>query len=100
MTEEKRKNFGRALRYTAWIGAGSNAPLRGCMVSDISDSGAKLDVESAEELPDEFQLLLSGHGGIYRECRAVWRTINQIGVQFEKPAPRLQRLTRPGPSAA
>jgi len=36
-------------------------------------------------------VLLSGRGGIYRQCRAVWRTKDQIGVQFERafePLPR------------
>lgn len=84
MIKEKRKNLRRALRCSAWIGTGENRPLRGCMVSDISDDGAKLDVESAQDLPDEFQLLLSGNGGIYRQCRAVWRTSDQIGVHFER----------------
>jgi hypothetical protein len=88
---DKRKNTRRALRYTAWIGSGENAPLRGCIVSDISENGAKLHVESAEDLPDEFQLLLSGRGGIYRQCRAVWRTKDQIGVQFERAFERLPR---------
>ena len=86
MIQEKRKNLRRALRYAAWIGTGENMPLRGCIVSDISDSGAKLDVEGAEDLPDKFQLLLSGRGGIYRQCCAVWRTNNQVGVQFDRSA--------------
>lgn len=84
MIHEKRKHPRRALRYAAWIGTGEGMPLRGCIVSDISDDGAKLDVESAQDLPDEFQLLFSGHSGIYRQCRAVWRTADQIGVQFER----------------
>ncbi len=84
MIKEKRKDPRRGLRYHAWIGTGGTMPLRGCIVSDISDNGAKLDVESAQEVPDEFQLLFSGHDGIYRHCRAVWRTLNQIGVHFER----------------
>lgn len=84
MTKEKRKNARRALRYAAWIGSCDKIPLRGCIVSDISDDGAKLEVEQAQELPDEFQLLFSGHGGIYRQCRTIWRTTNQIGVHFER----------------
>jgi hypothetical protein len=88
MISEKRKTPRHALRYAAWIGTGDNAPLRGCVVSDISEGGARLDVESAAELPDQFQLLLSGRDGIYRQCRAVWRTHNQVGVQFESTAER------------
>lgn len=66
--------------------------MRGCVVSDISDTGARLDVEHPEELPEAFQLLLSGRGGIHRQCQAVWRTSSQIGVYFEKaPATQLPR---------
>jgi hypothetical protein len=98
MIKEKRKKLRRVLRYAAFIGTGADMPLRGCMVSDISETGAKLDVENAEELPGEFQLLLSGRGGIYRQCYAIWRTSNQIGVHFERvaePAPSKVPPPRP-----
>ena len=86
--KEKRKTTRRVLRYAAFIGTGADMPLRGCIVSDISETGAKLDAEKAEELPNEFQLLLSGRCGIYRQCHTVWRTSNQIGVHFASPAER------------
>lgn len=84
MTKEKRKKIRRALRYKAWIGLGEGSPLSGCMVSDISETGARLDVEDPRALPEVFNLLLSGRGGLYRRCRVVWRTENEIGVRFEK----------------
>lgn len=83
MKREKRKSIRRAIRYAAWIGFEGSA-LRGCMVSDISETGARLELEKAEEIPELFNLLLSDRGGIYRRCRTVWRKENQIGVQFEK----------------
>jgi hypothetical protein len=94
MFQEKRKNLRRAMRFNAWIGTDDKQPLRGCMVSDISDDGARLDVESADELPDEFQLLLSG-GGIYQQCRAVWRTNTQIGVEFKRRTAPRAKAPRP-----
>ena len=97
MIAEKRKTPRRALRYAAWIGTADNAPLRGCVVSDISEGGARLDVENAAELPEQFQLLLSGRDGIYRQCRAVWRTPNQIGVQFETATERWSVAADDGP---
>lgn len=98
MINDKRKNKRRELHYTAWIGTGASAPLRNCTMSDISDNGAKLDVKNAEDLPEEFQLHLSGRGGIYRKCRTVWRTADQVGVHFEKaleppPRPKIARPT-------
>lgn len=101
MIKDKRKHIRRSLRYTAWIGTGEDAPLRGCVVSDISHTGAKLDVENPEDLPDAFQLLLSGRGGIYRRCQVVWRSNNQIGVHFEKePAVQAPRTKTVSPARA
>ncbi len=96
MIKDKRKKQRRALHYTAWIGTGASAQLRNCTMSDISDTGAKLDVKNAEDVPEEFQLHLSGRGGIYRKCRTVWRTGEQVGVLFEKaleqpPRPKIAR---------
>lgn len=84
MPKENRKKIRRAMRYTAWIGIGEGSPRRGCMVSDISETGARLAIENPQELPKTFNLLLSGRGGIYRRCRVVWRSESQVGVQFEK----------------
>jgi len=72
------------MRYTAWIGLGEGLPLRGCIVSDVSETGARLDVEQPQSVPEQFNLLLSGRGGIYRRCRIVWRSQDQVGVRFEK----------------
>ncbi len=72
------------MRYTAWVGLGEGSPLRGCIVSEVSETGARLDIEHPEDLPETFNLLLSGRGGIYRRCRIVWRSQGRVGVQFEK----------------
>lgn len=101
MIKDKRKHIRRALRYTAWIGTGESVPLRGCVVSDISQTGAKLDVEQPDELPNTFRLLLSGRGGIYRQCQVVWRSNGQIGVHFETaPAARPPRTKTDRPARA
>jgi hypothetical protein len=58
--------------------------LHGCVLSDISDTGARIDVEDAANLPDRFMLLLSGTGSARRRCRIVWRAPAQVGVAFER----------------
>ena len=83
MFKEKRKTSRRPMRYTAWI-AVEGKPLHGCALSDISQTGAKLDVENAEALPDHFVLLLSRSGRPRRKCRVVWRAPHQLGVEFER----------------
>jgi hypothetical protein len=58
--------------------------LHGCVLSDISDTGARLAVEDSKALPNRFMLLLSGTGSARRRCRVIWREANQIGVAFER----------------
>jgi hypothetical protein len=83
MPKEKRKSRRRPLRYSAWM-ALDDEKLHGCVLSDISDTGARLDVEDSKMLPDRFRLLLSGASSTRRECRVIWRGPGQLGVAFEK----------------
>jgi len=84
MSRDKRKSRRKPLGYSAWIHAGDPKP-RGCAVADISESGARLDVEAPQLVPDRFVLFLSRSGTPRRTCRTVWRTADQVGVVFEKP---------------
>ena len=83
MRADQRKSRRRPIRYSAWM-ALDNEKLHGCVLSDISDTGARLDVEDSEDLPDRFMLLLSGTGSARRSCRVIWRAPHQIGVAFER----------------
>jgi hypothetical protein len=67
--------------------------LHGCALSDISDTGARIDVEDAKTIPDHFVLLLSGNGKARRKCRVVWRKATQIGLTFERPLAASDRAT-------
>ncbi len=83
MIKEKRRARRQPLRYTAWIAVTANQRL-GCVVSDVSDSGARIDVQDAKAIPGHFVLLLSSNGAARRFCRVVWRKPTQIGVKFER----------------
>lgn len=52
-----------------------------CVVRDISESGARLVVDSSQHVPDAFQLQLE-HEGFSTECIVVWRSGTEIGVEF------------------
>lgn len=54
-----------------------------CVWSDISDRGACINTEDAEDIPDNFVLLLSESGTPRRRCRVIWRKPRQLGVKFE-----------------
>ena len=83
MLRDKRKALRRQLRYTAWISLGPKK-LQGCVVADVSDTGARLGVENSETVPDNFVLLLAANGKAKRKCRVIWREGEKIGVEFEK----------------
>jgi hypothetical protein len=59
---------------------------RPCVVSDLSNGGAKL-IELAAEVPDEFMLKLCPKRGPARACRVIWRSKRQAGVEFLEPFP-------------
>lgn len=82
---DKRKSRRRTMRYSAWL-ALEGEVLQGCAISDISETGARINVEDADALPDHMTLLLSGNGSPRRKCQVIWRQQGQIGVRF---APRL-----------
>jgi len=90
MLSDKRKAHRRQLRYTAWISLGPKK-LHGCVLADISDSGARLGVENSKAVPNNFVLLLAARGKPRRKCRVVWRNGGQVGVEFEKPLTRVDK---------
>jgi len=83
MAREKRVVRRRPLRYTAWV-ALSAGQRHGCVVSDVSDSGARIDVQDSTVLPDHFVLLLTNTGAARRYCRVMWRKPTQVGVKFAR----------------
>ena len=79
---ELRKKPRRRFRLSAKLLTAGNKLLRSCSISDISESGARIVLESDYELPDHFVLLLSARGSPRRNCRVVWRAGLIVGVEF------------------
>jgi hypothetical protein len=52
-----------------------------CIVRNLSDTGAKLVVSSVIGIPDTFELLFSDNSR--RQCKVVWRTLQEMGVAFD-----------------
>jgi len=99
MLNDKRTARRRPIRYTAWLAPEPGA-LHGCVLSDISDTGARIDVEDSKALPERFVLLLSSNGSARRTCRVMWRKPQQVGVKFERKLPTNERATLvPAPDA-
>lgn len=55
-----------------------------CVVRNVSDSGAKLEVERVTAIPDRFDLVVPKHRP--QACRVVWRAMKEIGVQYQGAA--------------
>ena len=51
-----------------------------CMIRDISDTGAKIDTETALALPAAFSVVLPD--GARRPARLVWQNANLLGIRF------------------
>lgn len=83
MQKDKRKSRRRQIRYTAWMALSAEAQLA-CALSDISETGARIDIDDSEKVPDRFELWLAANGSARRICNVVWRTPTQIGVRFER----------------
>jgi hypothetical protein len=101
MINDKRKDTRRPMQYTAWIALADNPTPQGCVLADVSESGARLDIENAESIPDEFVLLLSRRGVPKRKCRVIWRNERQLGGSFDRSLPPKDKpklVKRPEPT--
>ncbi len=76
-----RKSLSASAQQRASIDLGDGSPHRNCMICDISPTGARIALAGKNDIPDEFRLMLGG-GGAHRRCRVVWRTEQQIGIEF------------------
>jgi hypothetical protein len=52
-----------------------------CMVRNLSEQGAALDLPSLIAIPDDFTLVIPTEGARFF-CQAVWRNERRIGVAF------------------
>jgi hypothetical protein len=97
-TSEKRKSdrvtFSRGV--DTWMMAIDGTWRRSCVMDDVSQTGARLTVDSsiAGLNLKEFFLLLSSTGLAYRRCSLAWVNGEEIGVTFVQPP--TQKKTRSG----
>lgn len=64
------------------------------MTVNISATGAKLIVQSPQDVPQKFDLVLSKNGGVRRHCKVMWTSGNEMGVQFITPPVKPQSLSQ------
>jgi PilZ domain len=52
-----------------------------CLVRNVSETGACLEVASPVGIPDDFTLVMKADN-LTRLCRVAWRSARRIGVSF------------------
>jgi hypothetical protein len=88
MKIEKRVSRRRIVSHPAAVAIDcSGSVFCECVMMDVSATGAKLVLSSAEppneiEIPDEFILVLSNNGHVRRRCKVSWQSENSLGVIF------------------
>ncbi|MDQ0475379.1 hypothetical protein QO011_008422 [Labrys wisconsinensis] len=67
---------------------------RDCTVRDISASGARVTVTGANEIPNEFYLVMMTNRMMHR-AHVAWRKGDTLGVTFEGEAENIARSDDP-----
>jgi hypothetical protein len=80
----------RAPRYSVnlngWIRQTGSFAVQKCRVIDVSRTGAKLEVENPDDIPDNILLLFS-RSDLGNSVTVVWRRGTQVGVEFSTSNP-------------
>ena len=79
-TQERRNVARHRVLKGAHIAVQGSRAMIDCVVRNLSDRGACLNVESPIGIPDSFDLMLDDAS--VRHCRVTWRKATQIGVEF------------------
>jgi PilZ domain len=56
--------------------------FRICKLADISDSGACIQVDRSDDVPETFNLVLDFRA-VKKACRIIWRDADRIGIAFD-----------------
>lgn len=57
-----------------------------CVIRNVSETGAKLEMKNVGRVPAAFELYAPGHRP--QTCKVVWRSLREMGVQFMSPSGR------------
>jgi hypothetical protein len=78
---EKRLSPRRHTMIPAIIAFDGGRSRIDCVIRNLSDGGAKLEVATVKGIPQSFDLLVPQHAP--QACRVVWRALKELGVQFQ-----------------
>ena len=78
--EHRRVQRTRVLKQAKIILNGHSS-LLDCSVRNLTNLGASLQIASALGIPQHFEITFDWARSS-RPCRVIWRTYNQLGVEF------------------
>lgn len=93
---ERRKHFRGGIIETAWMRMEGEPFPFVCVIWDISQGGARVAVANPQSIPDEITLLLKRDAMHGTRCRVVWRTDDQIGLEFLENGQAILRCIEEG----
>jgi hypothetical protein len=79
---ERREGRRERTYKAARIGFGGGRAVTGCVVRNLSTTGACLSVEKSAQIPDRFNLVFDS-GEPSRTAHVIWRSATRLGVRFE-----------------
>jgi PilZ domain len=97
MSEHRRAV--RQRRFAAGKIEFGRAGVVGCMIRNLSSTGALLEIGAPTNLPDKFRLVVLSNIK-QRNCEVVWRHGNRFGVVFTGPEYFGSNMTDPARQAS
>jgi hypothetical protein len=79
---DKRSDPRTMVRRCGWVARTKGEQLRECVVRDVSNTGACLVFDKPDEIPASFYIYMTLDFTSRRHCRVVWRSGEQLGVEF------------------
>ena len=81
--EEKRRHQRTEINEPAYVSAGGS--VMRCVVRNISQEGAAIDVDNPAFVPAQFRLVMARDSST-RDCAVIWIREKRIGLTFTSPA--------------
>ena len=78
--QERRKSARSRVLKDAKLVVG-NSSVIDCVVRNVTNAGARVQIANTIELPEAFGLTFDG-GYTVRPCRIAWRTLTETGLEF------------------
>ncbi len=79
MNDQRESSRRRVLKAGTIQFGGDSVP---CMLRNISETGASIEITSPLWFPDRFTLIVPSEG-LSKPCHVVWRKEKRLGVAFE-----------------